>query len=368
MNKPRKFCVIVARFSITGVPLAQIRLAEALAARGYAVDVIFGYVPPNLAIPKIDGARVLIFGKNNVRGIVGPMMSYLRHDLPDVVFSAEDHLNIVVIAAAIIIRSKVKISASSRVTPHDTYAGKPFQKGWVLKQAMRALMWRADALTCVSYDMVAQYKSIFNDVRHVCVYNIIDPVSAADQLQEDQEDEWFDDQSLPVCVAAGQMGPWKGFDYLIRAIGMLSTRLPVRLILLGDGDQRSELEDLVQDLGITDRVRFEGNVANPLKYFKKADVFVLSSLLEGMPNVLIEAMMAGCTPVATDCPTGPREILESGRYGYLVEMRNPAALAAGIEQALNKPILPEVLQEAIRPFEENTVIEKHFEVLELCQK
>jgi glycosyltransferase involved in cell wall biosynthesis len=119
------------------------------------------------------------------------------------------------------------------------------------------------------------------------------------------------------------------------------------------------------ELGLSDNILLQGFVDNPLKYFAGADVFVLSSHVEGLPNVLVEAMMCGCTPVSTDCPTGPREVLHDGKYGYLVPMRDPDAMAAGIEQALDKPIPEQLLAEAIAPFEENAVIERHFEVLGL---
>jgi len=108
-----------------------------------------------------------------------------------------------------------------------------------------------------------------------------------------------------------------------------------------------------------------GYVENPLKYFARADVFVLSSLVEGMPNVLVEAMMSGCTPVSTDCPTGPRELLQGGKYGYLVPMRDPQAMSAAIECALDNPISRTLLDEAVAPFEENRVIDRHFELLGL---
>jgi len=146
---------------------------------------------------------------------------------------------------------------------------------------------------------------------------------------------------------------------------VLSQRRRARLIILGDGPLRSELEALIVELGLKDVVSLLGHVENPLKYFARADVFVLSSHVEGLPNVLVEAMMCGCTPVSTDCPTGPLEVLQNGKYGYLVPMRNPVVMATGIEQALDRPIQKNLLAEAIRPFEEDSVLERHFKVLGL---
>ncbi len=361
-----KMCVLVARYAVSGVPLAQIRLARALAARGHEVDLLVGYVADEYDVPVVEDVNTIVLDSPKVRFLLSDIVTYLANAKPEIVFSAEDHLNAIVLISAILTRSKTKISASSRVTPFDTYSQRLFSKRWLLKQIMRGIMWRADVLSCVSKDMVEQYHQVFGNTRHICIYNIV-KTPAAERLMLDQVDHpWFHDRSSPVLVAAGQLGPWKGFTDLIRAVGALSKRRSVRLMLLGDGPQRAELQALIQELGLSEDVALLGHVSNPLKYFAHADAFVLSSLVEGMPNVLIEAMMAGCTPVSTDCPTGPREVLGSGRYGYLVPVGDPQALSSGIEIALDNPIPADVLAEAVRPFEEQTIIDRHFEALGLC--
>lgn len=360
-----KIGVLLARFSITGVPLAQMRLARALAARGHAVELIIGCLDEGSAAPSAPGVRTRVLHCGSVRRMLTPLMAYLRSERPDVVFSAEDHLNTVALLAAVLTRSKVKISGSSRVTPYDTYSNKPFTKRWVLKHAARALMWRADALTCVSRDMVEQYRRVFRSPAHVCVYNIVSDKASRERMLEPVEHPWTRDSSIPLIVAAGRLAPWKGFADLIRAIKTLSARMPVRLLILGDGPLRADLQTLIRELDIEHAVELVGYVENPLKYYARANVFVLSSLVEGMPNVLVEAMMCGCTPVSTDCPTGPRELLQEGTYGYLVPVGAPAAMADAIEHALRHPIPKEKLAEAITPFEESTVLDRHFEVLGL---
>jgi glycosyltransferase involved in cell wall biosynthesis len=116
---------------------------------------------------------------------------------------------------------------------------------------------------------------------------------------------------------------------------------------------------------LEDAVSMPGNVENPLQYFRRSDVFVLSSYVEGLPNVLVEAMLCGCTPVSTNCPTGPREVLEDGKYGYLVPMRNPTALANAIVHALDQPIPARMLARAIESFQEESVIQRHLALLGL---
>lgn len=361
-----KICVVTPLFAIAGVPLAQLRFARALAGKGHEVDLVIGRIDSQYQFPEVSGVNVHKLNQPNVRGMLLPLKRYLKSAKPDVVFSAEDHLNAVVLLAAIASGSKAKISGSSRVTPFDTYSSVPFTKRWVLKQFMRAVSWRADALTCVSRDMVEQYRHVFDSPPHVCVYNIVDDRLSRLRMQEPVEHEWFQHKGRPVLVAAGRLAPWKGFADLIRAMKELSQRRRVRLVILGDGPQRLELEALIVELGLSDVVSLLGYVENPLKYFARADVFVLSSHVEGLPNVLVEAMMCGCTPVSTDCPTGPREVLRDGKCGYLVPMRDPAAMAAGIELALDRPISKSLLDEAIQPFEEGAVLKRHFEVLDLA--
>jgi glycosyltransferase involved in cell wall biosynthesis len=354
-----------ARYAITGVPLAQARLASALATRGHEVDLIIGFVAEGLPVPEVDGVSVIHLNRPKARYILFDVVRYLKKEKPDAIFSAEDHLNAVVIASALLSGSKVKITGSSRVDPFDTYSRKILSKRWFLKRIMGALTWRATALTCVSSGMVDQYSILFRNAPHVCVYNIVDTANARARIQEDVDHPWFNDRTVPTLVAAGQLEAWKGFSDLIGAVHIVTKKRPVNLAIFGEGKQRSELQAQIDRLGMRENITLWDQVSNPLKYFARADAFVSSSHSEGMSNVLVEAMLAGCTTVAADCPTGPRDILKGGHYGYLVPMKDPVALAYGIEKALSNPIDPEILAEAIKPFQEDAILAEHFRLLGL---
>ena len=360
-----RITVIIPRFAITGVPLAQIRFARAFAERGHQVDLLVGYVGLEYIVPDVPGVTVFIWRHARVIGMLFDVMRYLKQAKPDIVFSAEDHLNIVVLMAALLSGSKAKISGSSRVTPYDTYSNKVFSKRWILKQLARLVMWRANALTCVSSDMVEQYQNVFRNPPHVCVYNIVDDHGSRERMKESIDHEWLKNKTQPVLIAAGRLAHWKGFDDLINAFNELIKTKPAKLLILGDGPMRAELQAQIDALFLSEVIRIEGYVENPLKYFVHADVFVLSSHVEGMPNVLVEAMMCGCTPVSTDCPTGPRELLQKGKYGYLVPVNDPIAMAATIEIALDNPISQALLAEAVKPFEDSVVINHHLKLLRL---
>jgi glycosyltransferase involved in cell wall biosynthesis len=363
-----KISVISARYALSGVPLAQLRFARALASLGNNVQLIYGAINSGNRAPVTNEFTIVFQNKNRVLGMLLPLIKHFKENKPDLVFSAGDHLNAIVLIAAILSGSQAKISCSSRVTPFDTYSNVPFSKRWILKQIMRLIIRRANALTCVSIDMVKQYQSIFKNSPHVCIYNIIENSHANLQMSENVCEEWLVNKKYPVVIAAGNLVEWKGFSDLIVAFKHVLQSRKAKLIILGDGPLRNELLNLIDRLDLVGQVKLLGYVDNPLKYFKRADIFVLSSYVEGLPNVLVEAMMCGCTPVSTNCPTGPREVLQEGKYGYLVPVGDSIAMAEGIVKALDKPISISNLKKAINPFSEHEVIARHFDSLGLNQQ
>lgn len=363
-----KIAVITPLFSLAGVPLAQLRFAQSLAARGHEVELIIGRLEQGYSLPETISFRITILNRKNVRGMFIPICRYLRNSNPDIVFSAEDHLNAIVLLAAIISKSKARISCSSRVTPFDTYSNYLFSKRWFLKQLIRAVMWRANVLSCVSNDMVMQYRQVFSNSKHTCIYNIVKDDSFELRSKEFVDHPWLVNKTLPVLIAAGRLAPWKGFSDLVSAIAIVSLERPIRLLILGDGPLRNQLQIQIDEHGLNRNIQLIGYVKNPLKYFYKSDIFVLTSHVEGLPNVLVEAMMCGCTPVATDCPTGPREVLKDGEYGYLVTPSDPKSIAEGILKAIDSRISYESLMQAVQPFQEDVVISRHFELLGIDSK
>lgn len=353
----------LARFSKTGVPLAQMRLAQALYRRGFSVDFVVGFLPSDMSVPEVDGVRVLILNHSRTRDMLSYIYRYLKDEKPEIVFTAEDHLNTIVAAAAIFSRSNAKISASSRITPSRVYSSGRGLGGRFQGFLHRVTRRRLNVLACVSKDMAKQYREMFGGDRYQEVYNIVVDGLSEGRMREAMDDDWFLRRSVPMIIAAGTLTKRKGFHDLINAVSIVRKTRPVRLAILGDGYQRPILDALIQELGLNDSVRLCGLVDNPLKYFACSDVFVLSSYAEGLPNVLVEAMMAGCTPVATDCPTGPAEVLQNDKYGYLVPMHDPDAMASAILKAIDQPVDRELLQEAIAPFREDVVVASHRRLL-----
>jgi len=358
-----KICVIAATYSLSGVPLAQLKLAKAFSKEGHSVELIYGDLVKDNKLPKSSNFEVRCLFKKRVSRMFFDFYRILKKNNYDIIFSAGDHLNIVVLISSFLARSKAKISCSSRVTPYDVYSNNFFSKGFVMKILMKLFMNKANVLSCVSKDMVSQYQRVLGSKKHICIYNIVKDGDSMNLMFEKTNHKWLNEKKEPVIIAAGMLEKWKGFEDLILAFNMLLKKKKVKLIILGNGSLRYQLLSLIKKLQISEHVELKGYVENPLKYFRKADIFALSSHVEGMPNVLIEAMMAGCTPVATDCQTGPREILKSEDYGYLVEVGNPNSMYLGLLKALEKPITQEKLSEVVNNFSEKIIIKKHLSYL-----
>ncbi len=140
-----------------------------------------------------------------------------------------------------------------------------------------------------------------------------------------------------MIISIGRFQKEKDFPTLINAFAKLRERIDARLVILGDGDERENLESLVKQLGLSAAVDMPGFVENPYSYLSRASIFVLSSVSEGLPNALLEALALKVPIVSTDCVTGPREILREGKDGILVPVRDPVALANSMELQIRSP-------------------------------
>ncbi len=164
-------------------------------------------------------------------------------------------------------------------------------------------------------------------------------------------------------VAVGRLAKQKAFDVLISAFALVAEHIPARLLIVGNGKEYGSLKQLARSLKIEDRVHFVGFQKNPFPYLKLASLFVLSSSWEGSPNVLIEALALGVPSVATDCPTGPREILADGRFGRLVKVGDAKALAEAMLETLKSPPSHYLLKRAAEPFWAETATKAYLKTM-----
>ena len=194
---------------------------------------------------------------------------------------------------------------------------------------------------------------------------IYNPIVTSDLLKKSEaplEHPWFKSGEPPVILGVGRLTAQKAFDVLITAFAQVRESQQARLLILGEGEDRPMLEALVKRLGLEQDIALPGFVSNPYSYMAHASLFVLSSRWEGLPTVLVEAMSVGTPVIATDCPSGPREILRDGQYGPLVPVDDPAALARAIQNLLaNHPACPK--EESWKPYELDFVTDQYLSML-----
>lgn len=232
----------------------------------------------------------------------------LRRLRPDVVLSFMERANILSLASPY--ASRIVLSVRSH--PSRLFASKTALKRFLVVSAYRALLRRADRVVYVSKEAAADFERLFPEVagKGRVIYNACDTRQARSAAGETTREEAVDSSDVPTVVSVGRLNPEKGHWHLLKAFHEICRRgVPARLVLIGRGPLEGDLRELRDRLGLADRVVFAGFQPNPLPWVARASVFVLPSLWEGFPNSLLEAMALGVPVIASDCRSGPREIL-----------------------------------------------------------
>jgi glycosyltransferase involved in cell wall biosynthesis len=195
------------------------------------------------------------------------------------------------------------------------------------------------------------------------VYNPVITPAFLELAHRNADHPWFAPGQPPVVLGVGRLTPAKDFPTLVRAFAQVRQRRPARLMIVGEGPERARLEALIAELRIGDDTALPGFRENAAAYMAAASVFVLSSAWEGLPTVLIEALAAGSRVVSTDCPSGPREILQDGRLGLLVPVGDASALADAILATLDRP-RTQLPADALAPFSMDAAVDHYLRVIE----
>ncbi|MER3402920.1 MAG: glycosyl transferase [Armatimonadota bacterium] len=347
-----------------GAEQVMVTLANAFAKHGHEVSVVLirpihdiaHKLDPPIEVVDLNARRMAIGG---VR-----FAQYLRRHRPDALLSTITRVNGWAVMAHRLSRSSARLilreaSTPSRVAKH---LHTPKQR---LEQLFFCHLYPlADAVVAPSrgvyHDIVTLAPTLSQSVR--VIYNPVIDERLYAQSWESIEHSWFAPKPCPIILAVGRLIPDKGFDILIRAFARVCQSWEARLVILGEGEERPALESLSAELSLREFVSMPGFERNPFKYMRRADVFVLSSRREGLPNALIQAMACGCPVVSTNCPSGPEEILDGGKYGTLVPVDSIEALADAIGRVLNgeRKIAP---PEWLAQFEVKRISEQYLNLL-----
>jgi glycosyltransferase involved in cell wall biosynthesis len=279
---------------------------------------------------------------------------------PDVVITAKDHAAQASIIARWLARGRFLLAVKVTNTLSKTIR-RPIQR-WLI----RSVYPFADRIIAnsqgVADDLHVNFNIPSNLIGLINNPTITQDFAARTGLPVSHP--WFFPRQGTLIVAAGRLVPQKDFASLIQAFHQLHKVNPtLRLVIFGEGGERSALERLIHEKELDEAVDLPGFVADPVPYMALADLFVLSSRYEGLPNVLIEAMAAGCPVVATDCPSGPREILVDGKLGPLVPVGDVDALATAMAWRLSQPRDKLALQAATSRFDSAHVAADYLKTL-----
>ncbi|HEX5512962.1 MAG TPA: glycosyltransferase, partial [Gammaproteobacteria bacterium] len=238
---------------------------------------------------------------------------------------------------------------------------------WLMARRLRRLYAQADAYIAVSQGIA---DDLTQDLRVPAekIWVLPNPTVTSELFEAAQRHPghpWLAVGQPPVILAVGGLRQQKDFPTLVRAFARLRRDRECRLIILGDGRQGTSLLKLAARLGVAEDVDLPGWVENPFAYMARAAVFVLSSRWEGICNVLIEAAALGTPVVATDCISGPREILQGGRFGRLTPVGDARAMAAAIEAVLADPPAAEHTRQAALPFHAQNSLRAYLDALDL---
>lgn len=367
MNPVSSVSVFLPALAGGGAERAMMHLAQGFAERGLKTDLVvaeaegayLSKIPAGVRLVDLQARSPVVVSKTFA------LRRYLQQERPEALFSALDIASSATLARRLAgvptqVVMCVQTNLSQQFRDHQ-----PHTFGRVRPQLVRLMYPWADALVAASAGVAADVARMthMSPDRVRVIYNPVVTPEVMAKTQEPVDHPWFAPGEPPVLLGVGRLVSQKDFPTLIRAFARVRQERPARLMILGEGEDRAQLEALVRSLNLEADVALPGFAENPYAYMAQASVFVLSSIFEGFGNVVAEALAAGTPVVSTDCESGPAEILENGRYGRLTPTRDPEAIARAVLQTLDEPRnSPELIARA-QSFSVANITDQYLQVL-----
>jgi len=322
-----------------------LQFTRGLLDRGMNVDLVLANATGELESEIPDEVRVIDFNIDTQYPItlaaLPKMVQYLSSESPSVLISATGGANVVPLIANRLVNTDTHIIAKGGVETKQERIENGDWRGLVMTTLVRYTYQWTDKVVIGDQYSADKLLRIVPEIKKD-THIIHQPVVTDEVIYKSYEKldhRWFDSDDISVILAVQRLEEPKDTASLIRAFDRLRNNHKMKLVILGEGKERESLESLITELELEDAISMPGFVANPYKYMRSADLFVLSSKKEGLPNALIEAMACGCPVVATDCPLGGvSDVLEDGRWGELVPVSAPEEMATAMRESLYDPV------------------------------
>jgi len=339
-----KILFIVPNLVAGGAERQIIYLMRGLLERGFSpslfmldpVGVFLDEIPYGVKVylpkshrPSNPSMNLVIHHRNPLKTI-REIIRVVRKENPVILYSRHWPTKIPTAFAGWLLRKKVVLSEVNSLAYEMAYRDTSRRNFYLKNIACRL----ADVIVAVSQGVADSLDQLFKlNPKVRVIYNGLDLEEIEKKSREEISHPWFN-HAQPIAVTAGRLVNQKGFVHLLEAVKLVNDKTPLRLLIMGDGKLKEELKKRTEELGIKDKVDFLGVKKNPFAYMARCNLFVLSSLYEGLPNVLVEAMALGLPVISTNCPYGPSEIIEDGKNGILVPVKNPRAISEAVLKVL----------------------------------
>jgi len=365
--QPAPIGIFLATSGHSGVDRIMRHLVPEMAARGYRIDLlqVRGHGPYLEPLPA--NVRRIDLGRRHTYSCLPALVRYLRRERPALLLSDKDRVNRTALLARWLAASGTPLFFRLGTTVSVNLASRGRFERWLQRTSIGRLYRHAQQVLVPSRGVAADL-SRYTGLSPEKIRVVPSPGIPDDLFTQPiplPEHPWFRDRQVPVILGAGELGARKDFATLLRAFALLRARRPCRLVIIGRGKQHEALLQLAQTLGIGADVDLPGFVDRPYPYLAHADLFAFSSRWEGLGLVLVEALALGTPVVSTDCPSGPAEILQQGRYGPLVPVGDAAALARAMEETLDAGRSRSELQQAARPYTVSAATDAYLQALGL---
>lgn len=364
MSRP-KIAILVSFSGQGGVERMIANLSAALIDLGVELDILLIKDKGPHAANLPERARKIHLGSKHTATSIFAVARYLREERPDAMLAVKHRGILAALRARRLAGTDTPISGRLGTTVSVPLAAGSWLKRALWYRAMRRFYPMLKSVIAVS-------EGVAGDIRNITGLDgdqlkvVRNPVINDDLLSKATAPLDYPamiDQQGPIILGAGRLTRQKDFPTLLRAFARFADERDAHLIILGDGEDRDALLALATDLGVLSRVSLPGFQTNPWCWMRRANVFALSSLWEGSPNSLTEALALGVPVVSTDCPSGPRELLQNGNIAPLVTMGDDQALAEAIEQMIDNPPSATTLQAAVAAYRAETSARRYLQAL-----